>query len=353
MYEEKLGKLNKKIRHSKRKHNNLISKRNLIKKKIEELKGPCEPKESHEPEESFNPIELEQAYNRAYRSYRINGRSRMGIDTFFDWIRENLIDLMNRELTDLGSAKVQTTAWIRFRMEVEDENRNVIGVDRVDKPFNSKMTEINQGSDLNEIVNEMLAHMKMQVKNPALANSRFVFDEVLFLNVNFHKLNLTRGSSYIPLPSWIASKKAVINPKNENDEECFKWAVTEALHHKEIKSHPEHISNIVGCTNNYNWSGLEFPVAINKINEFKKNNDIVVNVLSVEGKDKPYICRKSKYNDREKVVILLLIVDGEKRHYTAIKSLSRLLGNSNSKHGCKQHFCLNCLQGFHSERMQR
>ena len=45
----------------------------------------------------------------------------------------------------------------------------------------------------------------------------------------------------------------------------------------------------------------------------------------------------------------MLIVDGEKRHYTAIKSLSRLLGNSNSKHGHKQHFCLNCLQGFHSE----
>ena len=70
---KKLGKLNKKIRHSKRKHNNLISKRNSIKKKIEELKGPHVPK----PEESFNPIELEQAFNGDYRSYRIYGRSRM------------------------------------------------------------------------------------------------------------------------------------------------------------------------------------------------------------------------------------------------------------------------------------
>ena len=26
-----------------------------------------------------------------------------------------------------------------------------------------------------------------------------------------------------------------------------------------------------------------------------------------------------------------------------------MLGSSNSKHGHKQHFCLNCLQGFHSE----
>ena len=122
----------------------------------------------------------------------------------------------------------------------------------------------------------------MQIENPALTNSRFMFDEVLFLDVNFHRLDLTRGSSYIPLPDWIANKKAVINPKNGNDEECFKWVVTAALHYKEIKSHPERLPNIVGYTNNYNWSGLEFPVAIKKISEFEKNNEIAVNVLGVK-----------------------------------------------------------------------
>ena len=216
---KKLGQLNKKIRHSKKKHNNLISKRNSIKKKIEELKGP---RESHEPEESFNPIEREQAFGRAYRSYTFNGRSRMDVDTFFDGIRQNLIDLINRELTDLGSARVQTTAWIRFIQALEDDFGNIIGSDRIALPFNSRIMDIYQGSNLNEIVNEMFAHMQTQIENPALVNSRFVFDEVLFLNVSFYQLNLTRGSSYIPLPNRIANKKAVINPKNENDEECFK-----------------------------------------------------------------------------------------------------------------------------------
>ena len=55
---KKLGKLNKKTRHSKRKHNNLISKQNSIKKKIEELKGPREPEVLHEPEESLIPKSL-------------------------------------------------------------------------------------------------------------------------------------------------------------------------------------------------------------------------------------------------------------------------------------------------------
>ena len=80
---------------------------------------------------------------------------------FFDRIRQNLIDLVNRELTDLGSARVQMTAWIRFIQALEDDFGNIIGSDRVEKPFSSKMTEIHQGSNLDEIIDEMLTHMKM------------------------------------------------------------------------------------------------------------------------------------------------------------------------------------------------
>ena len=86
------------------------------------------------------------------------------------------------------------------------------------------MTSVYRGSDLDQIVDEMIAHMKTQIKNPALLNSRFRFDEVLFLDISFHRLNLTRGSSYLPLPDWLARKKEIINPQND-DEECFKWAV--------------------------------------------------------------------------------------------------------------------------------
>ena len=86
------------------------------------------------------------------------------------------------------------TTWIRFIMEVKDENRNVIGFDRFEKAFNSQMTDIFQGSDFNEIIEEMFAHRKTQIKNPALENSRFRFDEVLFMDINFYQLNLTRGN---------------------------------------------------------------------------------------------------------------------------------------------------------------
>ena len=46
---------------------------------------------------------------------------------------------------------------------------------------------------------------------------------------------------------------------------------------------------------------------------------------------------------------LLMVSEDGIWHYTAIKSLSILLSskNSNTKH--KQHFCMNCLQGFMQE----
>ena len=117
----------------------------------------------------------------------------MDVETFFDRIRQNLIDLMNRVLTYLGSARVQTTLWTGFMKEYADGI-----IDRVRLPFNSRMMEIFEGSGLDEIVNEVFAHMKTQIENPALRDSGFRFDEILFLDVNFHQMNLTRGSSYLP-----------------------------------------------------------------------------------------------------------------------------------------------------------
>ena len=126
---------------------------------------------------------------------------------FFKETRQSVANLITKELQDLDSAKVQMTAWIQFKVEFESEDGRVIKAGEVRKAFNSRMTEVFQGSDLGEIIEEMFSRMKTQVGNPALANSRLVFDQVPFLDINFHKLKLTRGSSYLPLPDWISSKK--------------------------------------------------------------------------------------------------------------------------------------------------
>ena len=176
----------------------------------------------------FKPIELDQAFRGAYRSYRVNGRPKIDVDTFFNRIRKELIRLIKRELKTRTSARIQTTGWIRFIRDgpprgpgeaYEEESQ-----ERAELAFNSLMTSVYRGSEMGEIFDGMIANMKFQIENPVLLNSRFVFDEFLYLDVNFHWLNLTRGSFYLPLPDWLVKKKAIVNPHND-DNECFKWLV--------------------------------------------------------------------------------------------------------------------------------
>ena len=72
----------------------------------------------------------------------------------------------------------------------------------------------------------------------------------------------------------------------------------------DIRSHPERISNLVRFEDNYDWSGLEFPLSIKGIREFEKKNDVIINVLGVEEK-KFYILRGKKYDYQKKVFNLL------------------------------------------------
>ena len=106
------------------------------------------------------------------------------------------------------------------------------------------------------------------------------------MDINFHQLNLTQGSSCLLLPDWLVNKRAIINPKNENenDEECFKWSVIVGSHYEEIRSHPKRISSLRRFEDNYDWFGLKFPLYIKEISEFERRNDVIVNVLGVEEK---------------------------------------------------------------------
>ena len=95
------------------------------------------------------------------------------------------MDLLSRE-TMCRAVRSQATTWIRF---VKDE------VEQVELAFNGRMLAVYNFSDMDEIVSEMITHMAQQIENPALKDSKFVFDEVIRMNIDFHRLNLTRGSS--------------------------------------------------------------------------------------------------------------------------------------------------------------
>ena len=75
-------------------------------------------------------------------------------------------------------------------------------------------------SDTNQILDDLLTSLyeKYQVDlTTSRTNSSFVFESVEEFNMNFHKIDLRRGASYIETPKWLKNKNCVINPKNEKD----------------------------------------------------------------------------------------------------------------------------------------
>ena len=78
---KKLDELNRKIRYSRKKHNGMIQKQDSLRKVIEALKCGTKPEPVQEPDWNFT--ECEQAFRGAYKSYRVNGRQKMDVDTFF------------------------------------------------------------------------------------------------------------------------------------------------------------------------------------------------------------------------------------------------------------------------------
>ena len=102
------------------------------------------------------------------------------------------------------------------------------------------------------------------------------------------------------------------------------YALAVALNQHEIDSQPKRISKILPHIPKYNWDRINFPSQRKDWETFERNNkDIALNILSIKQKKKTIELQyKSKYNrTRKNQVVLLMITDGSKWHYLALKSI--------------------------------
>ena len=65
--------------------------------------------------------------------------------------------------------------------------------------------------------------------------SFFKLESVDRLDYKLHKIKSWREGSYIKSPEWIRNKTKAINPKNEDDDNCFQYALTVALNYQNIE----------------------------------------------------------------------------------------------------------------------
>ena len=96
---------------------------------------------------------------------------------------------------------------------------------------------------------------------------------------------------------------------------------------------------------------IDFPSHSRDSKKFELNNkSVALNILYVHHNTEEirHAC-KSKHNlNCKNLVILLMITDGEKWHYLAVKSLSALFRGITSKHE-GDFYCLNCFCSYRTE----
>ena len=195
----------------------------------------------------------------------------------------------------------------------------------------SNNLEIMMGCETDEITEEFFESLSQKYQEgleESMKGREFIFDSVNSLHYKLHKISLNRGGSYMDSPEWLKNKKVIINPKN-NDDEFFQYALTVALNYQNIKDNPERLTKIKPFTDDqYNWKEINFRPHKKECKKFESNNkSIALNILYVlYNTEEIRHVYMSKYNlKREIQVILLIVIDGKKWHYLAVKKLSALL----------------------------
>ena len=150
--------------------------------------------------------------------------------------------------------------------------------------------------------------------------SEFIPESVELLYYNFQKIDIRRGESYIMSPDWIVSKKATINPKNEKDNECFKWSIIAGLNYNKIKE--KELKKLL----KFRRVDTDFSSYQRDWEEFEQNNtSIALNVLFVSyNSEEIKLVYKSRYTNNFKNHVILLINDETKNLLFCCKKLVRI-----------------------------
>ena len=80
------------------------------------------------------------------------------------------------------------------------------------------------GTETEDVIKELFNTFRKRYQEgleTKMKGSSFTFERIDLLEYHLHKISLNRGSSYIESPEWIKNKRVTINPKNNEDSNCF------------------------------------------------------------------------------------------------------------------------------------
>ena len=215
------------------------------------------------------PILAKKSFNGNYHMLTCRGDKdgNMDISVYLDKVRLYLKALINEQ--KISDQKIQLDIAINLR-HITKNDRNTFYV----KSKNIVCLPSDNSEDrLEQLINSLQNYYADKLLI-CRTSSSYAYESVEGSSIDFHEIDLNRGSSYIPSPDWLRNKGATINPQNTKDNYCFMYALTIVLNHQEIGSKPERISNkLMNNVPKYNWDYIDFPAGHKDYSAFEQNNE--------------------------------------------------------------------------------
>jgi hypothetical protein len=287
------------------------------------------------PREILKPILARHAIKKKVKKYVITPNGNYDPSYFLTITEDEVKTLINSETEPRNVRMSLACEMVRSDPKTGEEVSTVAHFGSNNhKPIGMDDTEETQGIMREKILKSFSEYQRR--------GSGWRLRRVTRLEIHIGEFRPLRGMKHEPLHKSIASKKAIINMKNDDDE-CFKGAVTRALNPTDI--HPERITKeLKGQSEELDWEGTEFPTPVDGIKRFEKNNNININVFSADEKLKVYPLRVSGKSNPIRLFLW-------KNHYSVVKDMSRLVGSQISNNEHKKYICDRCLNSFGSDEL--
>ena len=291
------------------------------------------------PEKRTIISQVEKALKGYTQSFDVELRDKKDPLLQFQKSRRAVEYLFNNLLVQTKGFKFVETLQVKFFKQSNDKNTLKNGY------FNSTTDLIINKTDIKLAIQASQQQILNKIAQWISEGSGWTIQSIEKHYINIAIYNPLKGSSYIELPQELRnSAKGLINMKNK-DNECFRWC-----HIRHLNPQDKDPQRIKKTDKQYieklDYSSIEFPVTVKQINKIEKQNNICINLFGYEEKQKfPIYISKEKYQDHME---LLLITEGENKHYVLIKDFNKFMFRQN-KHEHKKHFCMYCLQCFSRE----
>ena len=142
---------------------------------------------------------------------------------FLESMRPCIRGKLTEEILALDGVKFQLVLKVSLRKQGRDGTEEF-----TDPVLRHKQKALLQASEIKGALDEAIPHFLELLEKWTQRGSGWTFDRVQSLWLDIARYQPLRGSSYIPLPAAVRSKKAIVNVKNKDDH-CFRWTLRPEL----------------------------------------------------------------------------------------------------------------------------